>query len=64
MLLRAGVGSFENARFVHWPGTPDEIVDEYTLVLAWDGAPAGAPLRLRVVRRHRDFFSHQCGAGR
>lgn len=57
-LLRAGVGTFERARFVHWPGQPDEVVDEYTLVPAWDGAPPGVPFRLKVTRRKRDFLGN------
>lgn len=58
-MLRAGVGTFERARFVHWPGTPEEVVDEYTLVPAWEGAPAGVPHRLKVTRRKRDFFRNE-----
>lgn len=54
-LLRAGVGTFERARFVHWPGQPDEVVDEYTLVQAYECAPPGVPPRLKVTRRKRDF---------
>ncbi len=58
-LLRAGVGTFERARFVHWPGQDDEVVDEYSLVPAWDGAHSSVPLRLKVVRRKRDFFRNE-----
>ena len=29
-MMEAGVGSFEKARFVHWPGTTTEVVDEFT----------------------------------
>lgn len=58
-LLRAGVGSFENARFVHWPGHKDEVVDEFSLVPQYPNAPAGLPLRLKVTRRKRDFFGNE-----
>lgn len=58
MLLRSGVGSFEKARFVHWPGSATEVVDEMTMAPAWDGAPPSVPLRLKVVRRKRDFFGN------
>jgi hypothetical protein len=54
-MLRAGVGTFENARFVHWPGSDTEVVDVYELVAAYEGAAPGVPLRLRVTRRKRDF---------
>lgn len=56
-LLKAGVGSFEKARFVHWPGQPDEVVDEMTVVPAYEGAPYGVT-RLKVVRRKRDFHGN------
>ena len=54
-MLRAGVGTFENARFVHWPGSESEVVDEFDFVPAWEGAPPGVPQRMRVTRRKRDF---------
>jgi|HubBroStandDraft_6_1064221.scaffolds.fasta_scaffold74949_4 hypothetical protein len=56
--LRAGVGSFEKASFIHWPGTDTEVVDEYTLVPQYDGAPSELPFRLKVTRRHRDFYGN------
>jgi hypothetical protein len=54
-LLRSGCGTFEGARFVHWPGSPEEVVDEYSLVPAYDGAAPGVPLRLKVTRKRQDF---------
>jgi hypothetical protein len=59
VMLRAGVGSFERARFVHWPGQASEVVDEYTFVPAYVGAPSALPTRLKVTRRKRDFFGNE-----
>jgi hypothetical protein len=55
MLLKAGVGMFEKARFVHWPGQPDEVVDEMTLAYAYEGGP----VRVKVTRRKQDFFRNK-----
>lgn len=55
-LLASGVGSFEGARFIHWPGTESEVVDEFELVPPYEGAPSSAPPRLKVTRRKQDFF--------
>ena len=52
-LMAAGVGSFEKARFVHWPGTEFEVVDEFEHVRA-----PGGPMTIRVTRRKRDFFGN------
>jgi hypothetical protein len=59
-LMQAGVGTFERARFVHWPGTESEVVDEFTWEPSYPGsaqhnAPPG-PMRVKVTRRKRDFF--------
>src|ERR1700756_1305652 len=54
-LMQAGVGSFERARFVHWPGQPDEVVDEFE----WVPHYPGGPNVLRVTRRKRDFFKNE-----
>lgn len=62
-MIRSGVGSFERARFVHWPGQPDEVVDEFEFV-DFDGKPVSASqfnspgVRLKVTRRKRDFFGN------
>jgi hypothetical protein len=50
-LMQAGVGTFERARFVHWPGTETEVVDEYTWEPRWQGGPMG----VKVTRRKQDF---------
>lgn len=58
----AGAGTLKSARFVHWPGQPDEVVDVIDVVNA-DGEVmpyaslkyASAAYRLRVTRRKRDF---------
>jgi len=64
-LIQSGVGSFEHARFVHWPGSPEEVVDVFEFVDA-DGnvVPGmsqyhGGFVRLRVMRRTRDFFKNE-----
>jgi hypothetical protein len=57
-MLKAGVGTFEHARFVHWPGTSDEVVDEMTLVPLYEGAPSHMT-RLKVTRRKQDFFRNK-----
>jgi hypothetical protein len=54
-LLRAGVGTFVRARFVHWPGTTEEVVDEF----AWEPIWQGGPNRIKVTRRRRDFFRNE-----
>jgi hypothetical protein len=56
-LMRAGVGSFEKARFVHWPGQTDEVVDEFT----WEPLYQGGPNRIKVTRRKQDFFKNKEG---
>lgn len=57
-LLRAGVGSFERARFVHWPGQPGEVVDEFERVPLYEGASPGE-YRIKVTRRKQDFFGNK-----
>jgi hypothetical protein len=57
-LLRANVGTFVRARFVHWPGDAVEVVDEMTLVPLYEGCTSGAT-RLKVVRRKQDFFRNR-----
>lgn len=47
-MLRAGVGTFVRARFVHWPGTESEVVDEFTIT----------PTGVTVTRRKRDFLGN------
>ena len=53
-MMEAGVGSFEKARFVHWPGTTTEVVDEFTWEPRWPGGPNG----IKTTRRVRDFFGN------
>ena len=50
-MLAAGVGAFEKARFIHWPGTESEVVDEFTREPAYQGGP----IRTKVTRRKQDF---------
>jgi hypothetical protein len=60
-LLAAGVGTFERARFVHWPGTESEVVDEFTWAPSYPGTdkyPPG-PMRVKVTRRKRDFQGNE-----
>ena len=52
-LLMAHVGSFVRARFVHWPGTPTEVVDEFSVV------PYQGGTRVVVTRRKRDFNGNE-----
>lgn len=55
-MLAAGVGTFEKARFVHWPGTDTEVVDEFT----WEPShPGSSHMRVKVTRRKRDFFRNE-----
>lgn len=54
-MMNAGVGSFVRARFVHWPGTPQEVVDEFD----WDPAYGGGTPRIVVTRRKRDFHGNE-----
>lgn len=54
-MLRAGVGTFVRARFVHWPGTESEVVDEFEVV----PQTQYAPVRIEVTRRKRDFFRNE-----
>jgi hypothetical protein len=49
------VGSFVRARFVHWPGTATEVVDEFTLVPTHEGSFVN---RVKVTRRKRDFLGN------
>lgn len=50
-LMLSGVGTFERARFVHWPGQADEVVDEFEWVREYEGGP----MTVKVTRRKRDF---------
>ena len=55
-MLHAGVGTLIRARFVHWPGTSTEVVDEIT----WEPShPGSSHMRLKVTRRSRDFFRNE-----
>lgn len=64
-MMTAGVGTFERARFVHWPGSPEEVVDEFEWVdsennvLSHQGAYSVGYRRLRVMRRKQDFFRNK-----
>lgn len=57
-MMRAGVGTYVRARFVHWPGTETEVVDEFT----WEERWKGGPMYIKVTRRKRDFLGNKEGA--
>ena len=50
-ILASGAGSFVRARFVHWPGTDTEVVDEYS----YEPQYKGGPMHVKVTRKKRDF---------
>jgi hypothetical protein len=55
-LMTAGVGTFERARFVHWPGSAEEVVDEFEWVPSWTASAGNkGPMRVKVTRRKQDF---------